>query len=97
MNQQPLAFDLPALQRRIEFAEREATQACGLSDVLYEARVQHAYADILAGAPTAHRAITETALRSRGFAPDFVPNRVAAGECGLTGIEADCCPCGQHE
>lgn len=97
MIQQPVIFDLPALQRRIEFAERDAAQRCGLSDLLYESRVQQAYADILGGAPASHRLETEAALRSRGFDPDFLHNSAAAGECRLTGIDLDCCPCGQHE
>lgn len=80
----------------IEDAETEAARGCGQSDVLYEARVQAAYASILDGAPEAERAETEAALKSRGFDPDFVPYQAGEGECGLTGIDVDCCPCGQH-
>jgi hypothetical protein len=89
-------FDLLALQNRIENAESEAASGCGLSDVLYEARVQAAYAGILAAAPAAQRAETEAVLLSRGFHPEFEPYEAGPGECSLTGIEDDCCPCGQH-
>lgn len=96
MNQPPTPLDLLALAIRIESAEREAARGCGLSDVLYETRVQAAYAGILEVAPAAHRAETEAALRSRGFDPDFEPYQVGEGECSLTGIDVNCCPCGQH-
>jgi len=93
---QPTPLDLLALAIRIENAEREAARGCGLSDVLYETRVQAAYAAILEAAPAGHRAETEAALRSRGFDPDFQPQQAGPGECSLTGIEVDCCPCGRH-
>lgn len=96
MNQPPTPLDLLALAIRIENAEREAARGCGLSDVLYETRVQAAYAAILEAAPAAHLAETEAALRSRGFNPDFEPYQAGPGECSLTGIDVDCCPCGQH-
>jgi len=84
------------LAARIKDAEKEALSGCGQSDVLYESRVQAAYASILDQAPEAERAETEVALRKRGFDPDFVPYQAGQGECGLTGIDVDCCPCGQH-
>lgn len=77
-------------------AETEAARGCGQSDVLYEARVQAAYASILDRAPEAERAETEAALRKRGFDPDFVPYEAGEGECSLTGIYVNCCPCGRH-
>ena len=80
----------------IEVAESEAARGCGLSDVLYERRVQESYASILDRAPEAHRAETEAALRKRGFDPDFTPYEAGAGECDLTGIDVNCCPCGRH-
>jgi hypothetical protein len=97
MNQEPMQLDLNALAARIEKAECEAENGCGQSDVLYESRVQGAYASILAAAPEAHRIETEAALRARGFDPNFEPYVPGAGECGLTGIEIDHCPCGRHE
>lgn len=84
------------IQLRIEAAERNAADGCGLSDVLYEARVQSAYAAILAGAPQEDRAATESALKARGFEPDFAPFEAGEGECSLTGISVDHCPCGRH-
>lgn len=96
MTQAPTPLDMLALAVRIESAERQAAQSSGQSDVLYDARCQAAYASILAAAPTAHRADTEAALLTRGFEPNFVPYEAGPGECGLTGIEIDHCPCGQH-
>lgn len=86
-------FDCTAL---IKEAEEKAMRGCGLSDVLYEKRVQEAYASILAQAPLAERDATEQALKERGFDPDFEPYQPGAGECSLTGIDIDCCPCGRH-
>lgn len=85
--------DLTAL---IEDAEKEAARGCGQSDVLYEARVQAAYASILERAPEAERQEAEAALRERGFEPDLDPYEAGEGECSLTGIDVNCCPCGQH-
>ena len=68
----------------IEDAEKEAARGCGQSDVLYEARVQAAYASILDRAPEAERPETEAALRKRGVDPDFVPYEAGEGECSLT-------------
>lgn len=80
----------------INAAENEASHGCGQSYELYEKRVQDAYASILAKAPDAERAATEAALKARGFEPDFIPYEAQAGECSLTGIDENCCPCGQH-
>jgi hypothetical protein len=86
----------PSLAALIEDAETEAARGCGQSDVLYEARVQAAFASILDRAPEAERVETEAALRKRGFDPDFAPYQAGEGECSLTGIDVDCCPCGRH-
>ncbi|MCA3000372.1 MAG: hypothetical protein ING75_17425 [Rhodocyclaceae bacterium] len=88
---------LANLDAIIEAAEAEAGHGCGGSDVLYEARVQSAYAAILEKAQATERAATETALRKRGYDPDFVPYEAGEGECSLTGIDENCCPCGRHE
>jgi hypothetical protein len=87
---------LTNLAALIEDAEREAARGCGLSDVLYERRVQAAYASILDQAPEAERTETEAALKKRGFDPDFVGYQAGEGECSSTGIDVDCCPCGRH-
>lgn len=88
--------DWPTLHALIEDAETEAMRGCGLSDVLYDARIQAAYKAILGRTPEAARAETEAALRKRGFDPDFVPYEPGEGECSLTGIGENCCPCGRH-
>lgn len=80
----------------IQVAETEAASGCGLSDVLYEARIQNTYRSILQQATGTDRAETEAALKERGFDPDFVPYQAKEGECNLTGIDEDCCPCGRH-
>jgi hypothetical protein len=84
------------LENLIIAAETEANRGCGQSYELYEKRVQGAYAAILERSPKENRAETEAALRKRGFDPDFKPYEAREGECDLTGIEIDCCPCGRH-
>ena len=86
--------DLAAL---IKDAETDVARGCGQSDVLYESRVQAAYASILDRAPESERAETEAALRERGFDRYFDPYEAEEGECSLTGIGVDCCPCGRHD
>lgn len=80
----------------IQDAERRAGQGCGQSDLLYERRVQAAYATILLQAPDAVREETRVALIARGFDPNYVPDEVAPGQCSLTGIDDQWCPCGRH-
>lgn len=84
------------LETLIKSAETEAARGCGQSDVLYESRVQDAYAEILERSSEEDRAETEAALKKRGFDPNFIPYQAREGECDLTGIETDCCPCGRH-
>ena len=81
----------------IDKAENEAAHGCGQSDVLYEARVQDSYQSILNQAPQEDCEETKKALVSRGFDTEFTPYEAGSGECSLTGIEEDCCPCGRHE
>lgn len=88
---------LANLDAIIKAAEDDAYRGCGQSDVLYEARVQRAYAAILNKTPATERAATEIALRKRGFDPDFVPYKASEGECSTTGIDEHWCPCGRHE
>lgn len=85
------------LKGEIEAAEAAAAKNSGLSDVLYESRVQAAYASILEKSSAADRADTLAALKERGFDPEFVPHKAQEGECDLTGIDTNCCPCGRHE
>lgn len=80
----------------IDAAEKDAARGCGLSDVLYESRVQETYRRILADAPDSAHSATEAALKARGFDPDFEPYQAQAGECSLTGIDEHYCPCGKH-
>jgi len=84
------------LSALMEAAETESMRGCGLSDVLYESRVQEAYADILASAPDAEKSSVEVTLRERGYDPDYAPYEADEGECDLTGIDINCCPCGRH-
>lgn len=90
---------------RISSAENAANQGCGLSDVLYERRVQAAYAEILRSAHESERTELKGVLLARGYDPAFDAERESntrddgdygPHECGLTGISADCCPCGNH-
>jgi len=84
------------LPARMEAAEAEAMRGSGLSDILYESRVQDAYASILASAPVSEKSETEAILRERGFDPEREPYEAGEDECDLTGIDTYCCPCGRH-
>lgn len=88
------SYDVNAL---IQAAEKEAAHGCGQSYELYERRMQDAYERILQDAHIEQRQATEAALRARGYDPDFVPYEAQEGECSLTGIDENCCPCGRHE
>lgn len=89
-------IDQIALNAAIDAAEARAYHGCGLSDVLYEPRVQPAYASILERAPESDREEVAKVLRQRGFIPEFVPYKPEEGECGLTGVDQHSCPCGRH-
>jgi|6_EtaG_2_1085325.scaffolds.fasta_scaffold00513_3 hypothetical protein len=87
---------IDGLTDRMKDAEEQALRGSGSSDVLYESRVQAAYASILDSAPESEKRRAEEILRERGYDPDFTPYEAGEGECDLTGIEIDCCPCGRH-
>ena len=82
---------------QMDAAAKTAAAGAGLSDVLFESRLQAAYARILAAAPAELKSQVEAELLERGYAPDFTSYQSGPGECPLTGIDTDCCPCGQHE
>jgi hypothetical protein len=84
------------LHERIACAASDSARGCGLSDDLFESRLQAMYRAILAKAPEAERARTKGVLIAAGFDPDFVEYEAGEGECSLTGIHIDCCPCGNH-
>ena len=84
------------LQSNINHAEAEAARGCGLSDVLYGERVQAAYAHILDQALASEKEDVLKVLKERGFDPDFEQYETQEGECSLTGIPENCCPCGRH-
>ncbi len=88
-----LVFDV---QKLIKTAEKEAVIGCGLSDVLYEANRQHLFAAILEASPLEERVKTAAALEAAGYDPEYKPFQPLPGECSLTGIDTDCCPCGRH-
>lgn len=85
------------LPSRIQAAESEAARGAGQSDIVYEARVQYAYEALLDEAPEADKPEVEAMLRERGYDPDEEPYTPGEGECRMTGIDAHCCPCGNHE
>lgn len=80
----------------IKAAEAEAQRRCGLSDVLFDSMCNDAYIAILEAAPESEKAKVEEMLIEQGYDPDFSPYEPGEGECDLTGIDTDCCPCGNH-
>lgn len=87
-------YDYQALA---EEAATNAARGCGLSDVLYENRIQGAYASILDNSPEELRAEVSEFLQKKGYEPNYAPYEPEADECSITGIEPHCCPCGRHE
>lgn len=85
------------IQAQIKAAAEEAARGCGLSDELFDVRLQAAYAALLEQASAEDRPVVESELLQSGFDPDFEPYVAGPGECGLTGINVACCPCGRHE
>ena len=85
------------VESQIESLEMEVARGCGASDVLYERRLQSGFEDILDKAAPEHKQEVELILREHGYDPDMEPFVAGPGECELTGIEIDCCPCGRHE
>lgn len=88
---------LDNLPERIKNAQQNAAHGCGLSDVLYESRLQDSYESILNQAPQEDYDKVEAILRENGYDPDMEPFEAQEGECSLTGIDEYCCPCGRHE
>ncbi|MBQ0946342.1 hypothetical protein KAK07_23585 [Ideonella sp. 4Y16] len=86
-------YDCDAL---IQAAEDKAFAGCGLSDWLWEQRVQAYYAGILARAPAQHRQRTVQALLARGYEPGYVSPDLGPGYCSRTGIDEHYCTCGYH-
>lgn len=85
------------LLARVEKMERDAAIGCGLSDVLWNSRCHAGYEDVLADTPSEQKADVEAFLRTRGYDPEGGEYAPAEGECSLTGIDENCCPCGRHE
>ena len=76
--------------------EKDAAAGCGLLDVLWDSRCQAGYEAILTDTPNEQKHDVETFLRTRGYDPEGGEYEPAEGECSLTGIDENCCPCGRH-
>lgn len=87
----------PALMAKIDEATKRATYGCGQSDILYEKMLQDGLQLILDRTPIDQRETVLAALTWHGYNPDYTPYEPEEGECELTGIEIDCCPCGRHD
>ena len=85
------------LAERIDQAQQQAAKGCGQSDVLYENHWQAACWDMLNSASDQEYAEVKAALVQRGFDPEYTGYQAEEGNCSLTGIEENWCPCGRHE
>lgn len=94
--QQKVATSQYNCRALIERAALHAASGSGLSDLLFETRLQAAYKAILDEAPVELRPAIEGELLDRGFDPHHVADAVGPGRCSMTGIDEDCCPCGYH-
>ncbi len=92
----PMPLASIPLNDRIHLAEQEAARRCGQSDILYERLLQEAFSKILDQTPAPERSETEEVLRTHGYDPEADEFQPEDGECPVTGIDADCCPCGRH-
>lgn len=81
----------------IATAQADANSGCGLSDVLFESRMQASFRGLLHKAPHEEKAQIEKILLDAGYDPEFEEYEAGPDECSLTGIETYCCPCGRHE
>jgi hypothetical protein len=88
--------ELQAITEQINEANTSAMKGCGLSDVLYEKQLQSSYERILSAAPACLEKATKMLLMEHGYDPEFEPYQAQEGECRLTGIDIDHCPCGRH-
>lgn len=84
------------VERLVADAVKSAYTGCGLSDVLFESRLQARFGEILDQAPAECRLDVEKALVKAGYDPEFRPYEAQEGECDLTGIDENWCPCGRH-
>lgn len=87
----------PVLMAKIDEVTKRASFGCGQSDILYQSRLQDGMQLILDRTPIEQREKVLAALTWHGYDPDYSPYEPEEGECGLTGIDIDCCPCGRHE
>jgi len=91
-----------SLAPRFEQANRDAINGCGLSDVLYTDRYSDAVDEIISRLPKEQQTEAYTIAREHGdYATseerEAAHERIAEnGDCPLTGIEPDYCPCGRH-
>lgn len=92
----------PDLAARFDRASRTAIAGCGASDVLYTNRYSNAVDAIVVTLPEAQRAGAIELARQHGdYATCEERERMdeiiaESGDCPLTGIDPDCCPCGRH-
>lgn len=87
---------LIGLDEKVNQLSSQIARTSGCSDVLFSGRFQAALERLLNEAPADERPQVEEALIDMGYEPDFKPYEPRAGECSLTGIDVNCCPCGHH-
>lgn len=85
------------LIEQIKLAEKNAFHRCGCSDILYEKLLNEYHNEILNTAPESEREAVKLVLIEHGYVEHFIPFVPDENECGLTGIDVYCCPCGRHE
>lgn len=76
----------------------DAVRASGCSEVIFERNVHQGLVRLILRAQPGQREGVESQLSAlHGFSPGGPVFEFEAGECTLTGIAKDCCPCGNHE
>lgn len=84
------------LEARLGAVYKKAAADSGGSEIVYESRCQDAMRAMLDAADAKDRLATEIVLRQQGYEPEREPFVPEPGECAVTGITEDHCPCGRH-
>lgn len=86
------------LDSLIKEASAKAARMSGCSDVVFDRHMREAHARLLENAAEGEReAIEALLIEDHEYEPEAAPAQAGAGQCSLTGIDSDCCPCGYHE
>jgi hypothetical protein len=92
------AFSKDEFTQLCDNIAKNAHIGCGLSDIVYTERLSSGIQFYLDKVPQKHFEEALTIARHHGYqTEEELVWEPAEGECSLTGIDTNCCPCGRHE